>query len=145
MSFAVDVNILLYASDRSSPFHSAATTFLTQSATGSEIMYLAWPTLVSYLRIATHAGVFASPLTPEEAMGNVDALLGRPHVRTLSEDQGFWDLYREVARATSARGNLVPDAHLATLLKQHGVSTLYSNDTDFRKFAFLRVVNPLRG
>ena len=145
MSFALDVNILLYASDRSSPHNAAASAFLTQCATGSELVYLAWPTLLSYLRVATHAGVFDNPLTPDEAMGNVSALLARPHVRTLSEDQGFWDIYREVVHAVPVRGNLVPDAHLAALLKQHGVSTLYSNDTDFRKFTFLRVVNPLRG
>jgi predicted nucleic acid-binding protein len=40
------------------------------------------------------------------------------------------------------RGNLVPDAHLAALLRQHGVTTLYTNDVDFRKFTFLTVVNP---
>jgi predicted nucleic acid-binding protein len=40
------------------------------------------------------------------------------------------------------RGNLVPDAHLAALLRQHGVRRLYTNDADFRKFAFLDVRNP---
>ena len=42
------------------------------------------------------------------------------------------------------RANLVPDAHLATLLRQHGVSTLYTNNVgDFTKFGFLDVRNPL--
>jgi predicted nucleic acid-binding protein len=41
------------------------------------------------------------------------------------------------------RGNLVPDAHLAALLKQHGVRTLYTRDGDFRKFPFLDVRDPL--
>jgi predicted nucleic acid-binding protein len=36
----------------------------------------------------------------------------------------------------------VPDAHLAALLRQHGVGTLYTNDRDFRRFDFLRVINP---
>ena len=40
------------------------------------------------------------------------------------------------------RGNLVPDAHLAALLRQHGIRTLYTNDSDFRKFSFLDVRNP---
>jgi hypothetical protein len=42
------------------------------------------------------------------------------------------------------RGNLVPDAHLASLLRQHGVKTLYTRDTDFRKFDFLEVSDPFR-
>jgi predicted nucleic acid-binding protein len=40
------------------------------------------------------------------------------------------------------RGNLVPDAHLAALLRQHGVSTLFTRDADFRKFGFLQVKDP---
>lgn len=143
MSFAIDVNILLYASDRSSTFSDPAAAFLSECARANEIVYLAWPTLTSYLRIATHPGIFAAPLTPGEAMGNVGALLALPHVRTLSEEQGFWETYQEVARLAPVRGNLVPDAHLAALLRQHWVSTLYTNDTDFRKFPFLRTVNPL--
>jgi predicted nucleic acid-binding protein len=42
------------------------------------------------------------------------------------------------------RGNLVPDAHLATILRQHGVGTLYTSDRDFLKFGFLEVRDPLR-
>ena len=42
----------------------------------------------------------------------------------------------------SARGNAVPDLHLAALLRQHDVKVLYSADADFRRFAFLEVRNP---
>ena len=47
--------------------------------------------------------------------------------------QPFLDAYGEVAKAFPIRGNLVPDAHLAVLLRQHGVRTLYTRDADFRK------------
>jgi predicted nucleic acid-binding protein len=43
------------------------------------------------------------------------------------------------------RGNDVPDAHLAALLRQHDVPTLCTNDRDFRKYPFLEVVNPFTG
>ena len=62
--------------------------------------------------------------------------------RALNEEEGFWDAYREVTSQVPARGNLVPDAHLATILRQHGVKVLYTNDVDFRKFSFLEVRNP---
>jgi uncharacterized protein len=142
MSFSIDTNILLYASDRGSPFASRAAAFLEECATGSDLFYVAWPTIVGYLRIATHAGIFASPLSPDEATANIHALLALPHVRTLGEDDGFWDVYRGVAGAFPVRGNAVPDAHLAALLRQHGVATLYTNDADFKRFPFLRTVNP---
>jgi len=75
-------------------------------------------------------------------MENVEALVGLPHLRLLSEEEGFWEIYRELARAVRVRGDRVPDAHLAALLRQHGIRTLYTNDADFRKFSFLDVRNP---
>ena len=60
----------------------------------------------------------------------------------VSEEEGFLDIYEEVSGMVTARGNLVPDAHLAALLKQHGVAVLYSMDNDFRRFPFLSVKNP---
>ena len=36
---------------------------------------VAWPTLMAFLRVATHPLIFSHPLTPQEALGNVQALL----------------------------------------------------------------------
>lgn len=142
VSFALDVNILLYASDQSSPYRARAVELLRDLSNGGEIFYLAWMTAMSYLRMSTHHAIFEHPLSPEEAMRNVETLLRLPHLRVLSEDERFWETYRGVAKDVSLRGKLVPDAHLAAVLRQHGVSTLYTNDSDFLKFSFLRVVNP---
>ncbi len=142
MSFAIDLSLLLYASDRKSPLQASAARFLADHAAGDELMCLSWPILMTYLRVATHPGVFVQPLSPDEAMMNVETLLGLPHVRVLGEEEGFWNVYRSVAREQPVRGNLVPDAHLAALMRQHGVRTLYSNDRDFLKFDFLEVRNP---
>lgn len=142
MSFSCDVNVLLYASDASSPVHGVARSFLQEAASGGDLFCLGWPTVMSYLRIATHPRIFAAPLTPGEALANVESLARLPHVRFLSEEPGFLDAYREVAGAFPIRGNLVPDAHLAVLLRQHGVRTLYTRDGDFKKFGFLEVRDP---
>ncbi len=142
MSLALDANILLYASDAGNPHHAVARAFLEACIGGDEIIYLAWPTLMAYLRIATHPGVFDQPLTHEEASANVEALLRCPHVRVLTEAEGFWAVYRATTAAVPTRGNLVPDAHLASLLRQHGVRIIHTHDCDFRKFDFLRVADP---
>jgi uncharacterized protein len=139
MSYSFDANVLLYASDRSSERHDAGRVFLEKCAAQPEVLCLAWPTLMAYLRIATHPGIFAAPLSPEDALNNIAALLALPHVRVISEQDGFLDAYRHVTTHISARGNLVPDAHVATILFQNGVRTLYSSDRDFRKFEPLDV------
>lgn len=143
MSFGIDVNLLLYASDQGSPQHARAAAFLQHCAVEGQVFCLAWLTVMSYLRMATHPSIFGRPLTPDEAMRNVDALMALPHCRVISERDGFWDVYRDVARGVPARGNLVPDAHLAAVLRQNGIACLYTNDRDFRKFTFLDVRDPL--
>ena len=142
MSYSLDVNVLLYASDKSSPRHASARQFLDACAANPEVLCLTWPTLMSYLRMATHPAIFGAPLGPDEALSNVTGLLSLPHVRAVSELDGFVDAYSHVAGDVVVRGNLVPDAHVAAILFQHGVRTLYSNDRDFLKFPSLEVRDP---
>ena len=143
MSYAVDVNLLLYASDAGSAQHVAALAFLESCAADSELLCFGWPTVMGYLRMATHPSIFSRPLTPDEAVRNIESLLALPQVRVLSEGEDFWQHYRAVTADVPTRGNLVPDAHLAALLRQHGVKRLYTHDRDFRKFSFLDLRDPL--
>ena len=142
MSYSLDVNLLLYASDASSPFHVKAKSFLQYCMSRPDVLYLGWPTIMSYLRIATHPSIFDEPLTSEEAIANVETLFSLPNTRCIAEDNGFWESYRATTEETPVRGNLVPDAHLAALLRFHRVRTLYTNDRDFLRFDFLDIQDP---
>jgi toxin-antitoxin system PIN domain toxin len=143
MSFALDVKILLYASDTSSPHFERARSFIESCMVQEEVFTVGWSTVMGYLRIATHPAIFDRSLSPDEAMANIEMLLDLPQVRFLSEEEGFWNAYRTTTAEVPTRGNLVPDAHLAALLRQHGVKTLYTHDRDFLKFSFLEVRDPL--
>ena len=142
MSSAVDVNVLLYASDESSPFHGKALELLDGLARGPQLLYVFWPVVMGYLRMATHPAIFPRPLSPENALHNVEQLLGLPHARTAGEDEGFWDVYLAATAGVVVRGNLVSDAHLVALMRQSGVATLWTHDRDFRKFEQVRVRDP---
>ena len=56
--------------------------------------------------------------------------------------------HAEVAAQTlqevpAMRGNLLHDAHTAILMREHGIRRIYTRDTDFHRFPFLEVVDPL--
>jgi uncharacterized protein len=142
VSVTLDANVLLYASDEGSPFHERARRFLEGVAAGPGIVYLFWPTLMAYLRLATHPAVFDRPLPPERAQANVETLVSLPHVQTPGEQERFWDVYRRVSDDVGARGNLVPDAHLVSLMIQNGVRTMWTHDRDYRKFTGIEVRDP---
>lgn len=94
MSHSVDVNMLPQASDQSNPRYEAAAKFLKDRTSGPEVFLLTWPTIMAYLRISTHPRVFARPLSPAEALANIEALLRLSRVSTLAEEEGLPDLYR---------------------------------------------------
>jgi uncharacterized protein len=147
LSTTVDANVLLYASDASSQHHDANHQLLERLATGPELLYLFWPTVIAYLRISTHPRIFDDPLTPAQARDNVEDLLGRPHVRSPGEQPQFWRVLRHTLDEDVVRGNLVSDAHLVALMRQHDVDAIWTSDRDFRRFDRIRVLNPndLRG
>jgi len=142
MSAAIDVNPLLYASDTSSPFHDAALAFVERIAAGRDLVYLFWPTVMAYVRIATHPAIFASPLSSREAVQNLTALLDRPQIRSPGEGAGFWATFGKVADELAPRGNLVPDAHIVALMRANGVEGIWTRDRDYLKFDGVKVLDP---
>jgi toxin-antitoxin system PIN domain toxin len=141
MSVTVDANILVYASNEAEPVHPTARQLVERLAAGPDLVYLFWPVLLGYLRIVTHPAILPRPLSPREAIANVDALVGRPHMRTAGEADGFWALFRATGQ-DQTRGNDVPDAHLATLMRQHGVRLIYTRDRGFRRFPDIGTLDP---
>jgi hypothetical protein len=141
VSATVDANILVYASNTADPMHAAAVDLVGRLAQGPELVYLFWPTLLGYLRIVTHPAILPRPLAPAQAMRNIEALLDRPHVRTAAETETFWPTFRLTA-GDRPRGNDVPDAHLATLMRQHGVRLIYTRDRGFRRFDGIEARDP---
>ncbi|MEX1155895.1 MAG: TA system VapC family ribonuclease toxin [Chloroflexota bacterium] len=142
MSFAIDANLLLYASDEESPWHEAAMHRLDEVALGPEIVHLFWPTVMAYLRIATHPAVFARPLSHAGARSNIQGLLDLPHVQTSGESDAFWRRFGEIADDVAPTGNLVPDAHIVALMVDNGVRTILTRDRDYRKFRGITVRDP---
>jgi uncharacterized protein len=142
LSFTFDANVLLYASDETSAYHPRAHAFLDEVASSDELVYLFWPTVMAYLRIATHPAIFEKPLPPADAVANIERLLALPHVQTAGEQDRFWPVYRRVAEEAAARGNLVPDAHLVALMAENGVRTIWTHDRDYQRFSDIKTRDP---
>jgi len=142
MSYTLDANILLYASDEESPLYERSLEIVTRAARGPEIVYIFWPTILAYLRIATHPAVFRRPLTVAEATGNIESLITRAHIQTPGEQDRFWGRYRDVVADAGPTGNQVPDAHLVSLMLENGVRSILTHDRDFRLFRGIEVRDP---
>lgn len=137
-----DVNLLLYAVDETSPRHDTARDWLQRTLSGSDTVAFAWVVLLAFVRLSTHAAVFAHPLTAEEALDLVDGWLAQPCVTVIAPTDRHAAVLRELLQPLGTAGNLTTDAHLAALAVEYGAE-LCSCDTDFARFSGVRWTDPL--
>ncbi len=141
----VDTNILLYAADRDSEFHSPCRTFLERLRADTVPSYLSWTICYEFLRVSTHHRVFRSPWTAGAAWSFIEALLAGPGFDLLTETARHQAvLTQTLAELPELRGNVLHDAHTAVLMRENGISEICTRDSDFVRFPFLKIVDPLR-
>ena len=144
--FVVDTNILLYAADADSPDHAKCRTALEGWRVQTSTWHITWGVVYEFLRVATHPNVFRNPFTLSEAWSFIEATLAAPGVAPLLPTERHQDVAAEVfGEIPDLRGNLMFDAHTAILMREHGIRTIYTRDTDFNRFPFLDVVDPIQG
>jgi toxin-antitoxin system PIN domain toxin len=138
----IDANLLIYAIDRDSPHQRKARTWLEKVLSDTAPIGLAWIVMLAFLRVTTRAGIMRNPLSPEQAIAYVDSWLGQSPVALVRPGRQHWPILRNLLQVSGTSGNLTSDAHLAALAIEYGYS-IYTTDNDFRRFAGLRVINPL--
>jgi toxin-antitoxin system PIN domain toxin len=142
---ALDTNVLLYAADQDSEFHRPCVALVESLRASAAPSFLTWNVCYEFVRVATHARVFVKPWTATAAWGFLEALLDAPGLSLLTPTSRHRAvLAQTLAEIPECRGNLVHDLHTAVLLREHGVGSICTRDTDFHRFPFLRVVDPLR-
>ena len=138
---AVDANLLIYAHVQDFGQHCAAREWLDGQLSGETRVGLPWPSLLAFLRIVTNPRIFAHPESINDAWSQVNAWLQASVAFVPLPTPRHADVLSGLISVVD-RAPLVPDAHLATLAIEHGL-TLYSCDRDFARFPGLRWVNPL--
>lgn len=130
----LDANILLYAVDKRAPQHRAASDFMEHALNGTRRVALPWQSIVAFVRISTHPRISDRPLTADEAWAYVQDWLDAPVTWIPAEGALTARAFADVLRRTGATGNLVPDASLAAIALEHGL-TVVTHDSDFSIFA----------
>lgn len=138
----LDANVLLYAVNRRAERHQEAASWLADQLSGARRVGFTWQTISAFLRVVTHPRLFARPLDPRTAWGQVTEWLQAPVAWIPEPGPEYASILGTLLTEHDVRGNLVPDAALAALAIEHGV-TLASADTDFARFRELRWENPL--
>jgi toxin-antitoxin system PIN domain toxin len=139
---AVDTNVLVYAHRRESEFHSFCRSKLKELAEGLDPWTIPIFCLGEFIRIATHTKVFDPPSKLKQVLENIDSLLESPSLEILLPGEKFWDFFKREIIETNCKGNLVFDAQIAALCKEHGVNEILTFDQDFKRFDKIKVISP---
>ncbi len=142
---AVDTNVFVYAADIRSPFHDACRSWLERQRELPDAWFSSWPILYEFLRVTTHPRVMPNPMSLATAWQFVAGLLEAPGFDVLLPTSRHAAVASElIEEMPRLAGNILHDVHTAVLLREHGVSRICTRDTDFHRFGFLEIVDPMR-
>ncbi len=140
-----DTNILIYSADEYSEFHLPCSNFLETVLHNREPAFLTWGICYEFLRVATHPGILRSPRSMEDAWRFLEDLLDTPNFGMLHPTMRHRaTLSGILEELPDIIGNVSHDLHTAVLMRKHGITRICSRDSDFLRFPFLSVIDPLR-
>ncbi len=141
----VDTNILLYAADNDSEFHVPCRRLLEDLREDPVPSYLSWSICYEFLRVSTHPRVFRSPWNSGLAWSFIESILAGPGFAVLTETSRHQAILQQtLAELPGLRGNILHDVHTAVIMRENGINQIYTRDTDFSRFPFLTIIDPLQ-
>ena len=140
-----DTDVLIYASDEDSEFHDLCLQRLEEARRDSFPNFLTWNICYEFLRGVTHRGAVRSAWSPQDSWRFIETLLASPGFELLQPTERHAAvLGQTLSELPDVRGGLVRNLQTAVLMREHGVSRICTRDTDFHRFPFLTVLDPLR-
>lgn len=138
----VDANILLYSVDEANPFQPAASRWMVDHLNGSQRVGIPWQSIHAFMRIVTNPRASATPLSAREAWEIADGWLEAPATWTPAPGRAHRRILSDLLIKHDIRAQLVPDAVLAAICVEHGL-TIVSADSDFARFPEIEWINPV--
>ena len=139
-----DINLLLYAYDSSSTFHSQAARWWQNCLSQNERVGLLPVVIFGFVRIATNTRAFVNSMAVGEAVEVVRSWLQQPAVELLEPPANHIESVLKLLETLGTAGNLVTDAQIAAAaIDQQAV--VHTSDTDFLRFPAVQWFNPITG
>ncbi|MBI2927002.1 MAG: PIN domain-containing protein [Verrucomicrobia bacterium] len=139
----VDTNILVYATDADSPWHSAAENELEAWRRQGTEMHISVQVLREYLAVTTRQAAGQPP--PPDFNAILENLgVFRTSFQVSEDTRAVSVQLGELMRQFSVQGRQVHDAKIVATMQVQGLSDLLTHNTgDFTRYSALITVHPL--
>jgi len=142
--FLVDTNVLVYATHEEADEHAHCRRLLERWRQSETAWFTTWGILYEFLRIVTHPRIYPRPWPIDRATGFVQSLLDSPSLVVLTPTSKHAAILAQTAREVHGlAGNILHDVHTVVLMREHGIRRIVTRDSDFHRFPFLEVIDPL--
>ena len=143
--FVVDTNVLVYAANEDCIEHPVCRRLVESWRTSSLPWYLTWSIAYEFLRVTTHPRIFPNPWLVTDTWAFLAGLTDSPGLRFLVQGRRHMRIAEMTLKELpDLQGNLLHDSHTALLMREHGIRRIYTRDTDFHRFPFLEIIDPMR-
>lgn len=143
MSILFDTNILIHAANAASPLHVQAKRLRHQAVEGLIDACLTPQVLWEFYTVMTNPSRVTHPLTPHEAIQEVQAYLNADRLTIIMPQRTTVQRTAELLRRAGVTGRRVFDVYLAATMLEHNVRVIYTQNTkDFTAFREIQAINP---
>lgn len=140
----LDTNILVHATTAVSPHHVRAKEICRQAWKQELTACVALQNLCEWYAVVTNSRRFSPPLSSEEASRELESYAASDFVKVIAPSAALLERLPRLLRHARSKGAHVFDVFLVATMLEHGVETIYTENTrDFSGFREIRAVNPL--
>lgn len=138
----VDANILIYARNTGSPFHTAAVSGLAGLTTAGHELWTSRQCLREYVSGVSRPGTFVPPLTPADVVADVTGFITR--FRVAEDSPRVTAEFLSILLSVAVAGKQVHDANIVATMVVRGIRKIFThNVSDFTRYTPRITVVPL--
>lgn len=138
----IDINLLIYASIPAYPQHPEAYQWFLKQLRENPRIGLPWSSLLGFVRLAINPKLHQKPIPIQEALKQISDWLSLENTWVPEPTPNHLQVLSSILDSNTKDPNLIPDAHLAALAIEHGL-TVCSADNDFGTFKQINWFNPI--
>ncbi len=141
--YLLDSNILVYAVNKSAPFHTTAFKILEKIISNKIKGCLALQNLSEFFSIITNKKRVEHPISSKEAISEIQKYINTTTLLKISFTPSAMNLFCKLTTKHHIQGQKIYDLQLvATMLDNEIKNIITANDSDFKKYEEINTINP---
>lgn len=140
----IDTNILVYANNEDSPFHSVCKSIVKKAVSGEINGVISIQNLVELYAVITDKRRVEHPLSPTKAKELVGFYKEHENIQIITPTSQTLDTMVKLIEKHKPKGQSIFDFLLVATMIDNDIYEIYTSNSDhFKPFIFIKPINPL--